>query len=99
MDNQWRGDHEEGAMARFRKQRATAASESDTIDLRVPQLSRKDLLEWGMPSRCPACGSYGYLDRIDLVDEVMHQHCPTCFEHWTISKHDIEVSAARSADG
>ena len=83
-------------MGRFRKQRAATAS-SDTIDLRVPQLSNKDLLEWGMPSRCPACGSYGYLDRIDLVDEVMYQHCPTCYERWTISKHDIELSAARTA--
>jgi hypothetical protein len=81
-------------MVRFRKQRDDAAPEP-AVDLRVPQLSHKDLLEWGMPSRCPACGGYGYLDRIDLVDEVMYQHCPTCWERWTISKREIELSAAR----
>lgn len=69
----------------------------DTIDLRVPRISRQELLEWGMPGFCPECGAYGYLDRIDLVDDVMHQHCPSCWHHWTVSKHDIEVSAARGA--
>jgi hypothetical protein len=83
-------------MRRFRRSHE-GSSESGATDTRVPQLSRKDLLEWGMPSRCPACGAFGYLDRIDLVDEVMYQHCPSCWEHWAISKHDIEVSAARAA--
>jgi hypothetical protein len=70
-------------------------SDGDTIDLRVPHITGKELLEWGMPGRCPECGGFGYLDRIDLVDEVMHQHCPSCWHHWTVSKADIEVSAAR----
>ncbi len=37
---------------------------------------------WGFPTRCPACGDFGYLDRIDVRHEVMFQHCPTCFERW-----------------
>jgi len=49
--------------------------------------------QWGLPSRCPNCGAYGYLDRIDLVDEVMFQHCPTCWHRWTISKAETEVHA------
>jgi hypothetical protein len=69
--------------------------EDAEIDLRVPHLSNKDLLEWGMPGHCPECGAFGYLDRIDLVAEVMHQHCPSCWNHWKVTKHDIEVSAAR----
>lgn len=51
-------------------------------------------MQWGMPSHCPECQSYGYLDRIDLVDEVMYQHCPTCYHRWTISKRQVEMAAA-----
>jgi hypothetical protein len=77
---------------------AGTAADGDVIDLRVPHISGKELLEWGMPGRCPECGGYGYLDRIDLVDEVMHQHCPSCWHHWKVSKREIEVSAARAAE-
>jgi hypothetical protein len=55
-------------------------------------------LEWGMPSRCPKCGDYGYLDHIDLVDEVMRQHCPTCWYKWTISRQQVDEAAGRRAD-
>jgi hypothetical protein len=85
-------------MGLFRRRSAadTGASD-DTIDLRVPKISNKELMEWGMPSRCPECGAYGYLDRIDLIDEVMHQHCPSCWTRWVITKQEIEVSAAQGA--
>ena len=85
-----------------RRTRATEGAPSpaatdDVIDLRVPRISGKELLEWGMPGRCPECGAFGYLDRIDLVDDLMHQHCPSCWHRWTVSKQEIEVSAARAA--
>ncbi len=49
--------------------------------------------QWGLPSRCPECGGFGYLDHIDLVDEVMHQHCPTCWHRWTTSRAQTETVA------
>lgn len=54
------------------------------IDLRSPA-SDEDAppaAVWGLPTRCPACGDFGYLDRIDVVAEVMFQHCPTCWHKW-----------------
>jgi uncharacterized protein (DUF983 family) len=50
-------------------------------------------LPWGMPSRCPECGDFGYLDRVDLVSEVMFQHCPTCWSKWQITKADVDASS------
>ena len=44
---------------------------------------------WGRPSKCPACGENGYLDRIDLVRRTMYQHCPACMHRWDI--HESET--------
>lgn len=54
------------------------------LDLRSPDATGTTTPEavWGLPTRCPACGDYGYLDRIDVVHEVMHQHCPRCWHRW-----------------
>jgi hypothetical protein len=73
------------------------AASDDVVELRVPRITNKELLEWGMPSRCPDCNSRGYLDRIDLVAEVIHQHCPSCWTRWIVTKEEIEVSAAPGA--
>jgi uncharacterized protein (DUF983 family) len=43
---------------------------------------------WGLPSRCPECGDFGYLDRIDVVNEVMYQHCPACWHKWETARAD-----------
>ena len=86
-------------MALFRRREADQARASrgdgaleipDVIDLRTPGPSRAEI-QWGLPSRCPECGDYGYLDQIDLVNEVMRQHCPTCWHRWETSKADIEA--------
>ena len=59
------------------------------------QRSRKEAskgskgLVFGLPTRCPACGKPGYLDRIDLVDRVMFQHCPWCSTNWQVSEAEI----------
>jgi hypothetical protein len=48
-------------------------------------------LEWGVPTRCPRCEDWGYIDRLDLVHRVMYLHCPTCLEHWLISEDQIDA--------
>ncbi|HSL56980.1 MAG TPA: hypothetical protein VK866_03985 [Acidimicrobiales bacterium] len=47
---------------------------------------------WGLPTRCPACGDFGYLDRIDVVNEVMLQHCPTCWHKWETHRSETTSS-------
>ena len=66
----------------------TAATGGTTIDLTgnepgesAPAAPAKKAI-WGRPTRCPACDSPGYLDRIDLVTRVMFQHCPNCRQRW-----------------
>ena len=51
--------------------------------------SRGSGLVFGLPTKCPACGKPGYLDRIDLVDRVMFQHCPWCSTSWHISESEL----------
>jgi hypothetical protein len=41
---------------------------------------------WGMPTRCPECSDYGYLDHINLRERVMEQHCPSCFARWSTAE-------------
>lgn len=48
-------------------------------------------LVFGMPTRCPDCVDYGYIDRLDLVDRIMKLHCPTCHSRWEISEDQIEA--------
>lgn len=53
-------------------------------------------LEWGIPTRCPRCEAWGYIDRLDLVRRVMQLHCPTCLERWEISEDQIDALNDRS---
>lgn len=87
---------QEGPMSAFRrKRRGDDRPELDRVlDLSAP-LPEPDSytptggrpgVVWGMPSACPRCGDYGYLDHIDLINEVMLQHCPTCWHRWTVAK-------------
>jgi hypothetical protein len=79
-------------MALFRRKQQEATA-SEIIDLTTPiDRSEPSGLVWGMPSGCPRCGDYGYLDHIDLINEVMHQHCPTCWHRWEISKSQTETA-------
>jgi hypothetical protein len=56
-------------------------------DLRDPLPSGR--LEFGVPTRCPRCDGWGYIDRLDLVARLMQLHCPTCYDHWEISEDQI----------
>ena len=72
---------------------ATPAPSTQANATRLPNTK----LEWGKPSRCPSCGSPGYLDKIDLVRRVMYQHCPSCMNRWETSEAEIlEAHARRS---
>ena len=57
-----------------------------TIDLRdsptIDLTDRASRPTWGLPTPCPECGDYGYLDRVDVINGVMFQHCPTCWAKW-----------------
>ncbi len=70
-----------GIFSRKKKKDATLdVTGEPVIDLRGADGDRRPV--WGFPTRCPACGDFGYLDRIDVRLEVMFQHCPTCFHRW-----------------
>lgn len=60
------------------------------IDLR-DQVRAPGELVWGMPTRCPECGDFGYLDTVDVERGVMHQHCPSCWAKWDITLEQIEA--------
>ncbi|MEJ5255350.1 MAG: hypothetical protein WHS89_08385, partial [Acidimicrobiales bacterium] len=66
---------------------APARSDEVIIDLREPLPPGP--LEWGLPTLCPRCEAWGYIDRLDLVRRVMQLHCPTCRFHWEISESQI----------
>lgn len=36
----------------------------------------------GEPGRCPACGGFGFIDRIDMINRFQIQHCPDCRHRW-----------------
>lgn len=81
-------------MARFPRRRPPEpvrrpTNEEILADLRDPLPPGR--LEWGLPTRCPQCEGWGYLDRLDLVDRVMQLHCPTCHFRWEISEDQIDA--------
>jgi hypothetical protein len=83
-------------MALFKRKSKTSKPTDDVvIDLREPVGQRGDLV-WGMPSRCPECGGFGYLDTVDVERSVMYQHCPTCWARWEITQSQIEAQNADS---
>ena len=89
------------AWRRGRSGRSTEANlpttEEILLDLR-DQLPPVPLV-FGMPTRCPDCEDYGYIDRLDLVDRVMMLHCPTCHSRWVITEAQIDaVTAAAEAE-
>jgi hypothetical protein len=79
-------------MALFKRKRSVR-TEDVVIDLREPANQSGELV-WGMPSRCPECGGFGYLDIVDVERQVMHQHCPTCWAKWQITAEQIEAQNA-----
>lgn len=87
-------------MALFkRKKKSSDRPEDVVIDLREPAGQPGELV-WGMPSRCPECGGFGYLDIVDVERSVMYQHCPTCFARWEITEAQIDAqNAPQNATG
>lgn len=54
-------------------------------------------IEWGIPTRCPMCDAWGYIDRLDLVDRAMLLHCPSCMFRWEITEEQIDAVKEREA--
>jgi hypothetical protein len=75
-----------GLMDRLKAaQAAREGTDSEVIDLTDEKAEEVEpTVIWGRPSKCPACGESGYLDRIDLVQRMMYQHCPSCLHRWDI---------------
>jgi hypothetical protein len=61
--------------------------DQSVVDLRQQAAAPK--LEFGLPTRCPACNEPGYLDSIDLTVRRMYQHCPACFTKWVTSEDEL----------
>jgi len=86
-------------MGIFRRRERTEVAEAAVVDVRAEtELDLRDestppVAVWGMPSRCPACGDFGYLDRIDVVNDLMFQHCPTCWHKWETHRSETTSSA------
>lgn len=61
------------------------------IDLRerVAGPSASTIFEFGFPTRCPECGSRGYLDHIDPFKRVQFEHCPSCWAKWETSEEEL----------
>lgn len=88
-------------MALFRKDKKNKSAKmgrrsDEVIDLRTPPPARGDLV-WGMPSRCPECGDFGYLDTVDVERRVMFQHCPSCWAKWEITEEQIDAQNTTNA--
>jgi hypothetical protein len=45
---------------------------------------------FGYPTRCPECGSRGYLDHIDPFRRVQYEHCPSCAAKWELAEDAIQ---------
>ena len=57
-------------MALFRRKQDAESPLSHVIDLTNQPAPSGPRLVWGMPSTCPNCNDFGYLDHIDLINEV-----------------------------
>lgn len=44
---------------------------------------------FGYPTRCPACGSRGYLDHIDPFKRIQFEHCPSCLTKWELAEDEL----------
>ncbi|WP_208027164.1 hypothetical protein [Rhabdothermincola sediminis] len=84
-----------GKSGSTRPESSAPLTDEAVVDLRDPLPPGN--LEWGLPTLCPRCEAWGYIDRLDLVQRVMQLHCPTCLFRWEISEAQIEaVKAARA---
>jgi len=73
-------------MGLFSRKRA----EPEVIDLRDQVITaRATRFEFGFPTRCPACGSRGYLDHLDVAGRIQYEHCPSCWTKWQHSEEEI----------
>jgi len=59
------------------------------IDLRERAPSSPAPFVFGFPTRCPECGSRGYLDHIDPFKRVQYEHCPSCSAKWELAEEAI----------
>lgn len=70
-------------------------SAEETVDLTETDLTEaKPTQRWGLPGKCPDCGSAGYLDHIDMVEKVMYQHCTECAHKWTTAQAETVPQSA-----
>jgi hypothetical protein len=95
-------------MALFRRKHQKPSRDASTADHGGPSApSREELiidlrdrapapgeLVWGMPTRCPECNDFGYLDTVDVERRIMYQHCPSCWAKWEITEAQIEAQNA-----
>ena len=60
------------------------------IDLRDGVATRAPFV-FGYPTRCPECGSRGYLDHIDPFKRIQYEHCPSCSAKWELAEEVIHA--------
>lgn len=53
-----------------------------------PAPTRPQVLEPGVPGRCPECDGFGYIDHIDMIHRTQSQHCRACGHTWEFSFDD-----------
>lgn len=61
------------------------------IDLRERAAPSSPSFAFGYPTRCPECGSRGYLDHIDPFKRIQYEHCPSCAAKWELAEDAIHT--------
>jgi hypothetical protein len=59
------------------------------IDLRETAPAKPAPYVFGYPTKCPSCGSRGYLDHIDPFKRIQFEHCPACFAKWELAEEEL----------
>jgi CheY-like chemotaxis protein/predicted Zn-ribbon and HTH transcriptional regulator len=64
---------------------AATDEELETVRRVLARYDPGSRVEFGAPTRCPECGTYGFIESINRAEGTTHNHCFTCRTDWVIS--------------
>jgi hypothetical protein len=76
-------------MLRWRRKKALAAVPDDELGLLEQIASHGDGISFGAPTRCPACGDFGFVEAV--AGGVQRNKCLHCGEIWQFSHRGVDL--------
>ncbi len=76
----------------------TAATTSAVVERVLRWYPADFVLEFGAPTRCPDCGSYGMVDHVDHHRGFTANTCLACPSTWRINRDELRIEPTDSAE-